>query len=161
MRQTPGCAMLPAPGANMHHLYKHCIAVVLGLLLLPFSAAAQNQETYKIRIAPVARDVAMQKTVAGSGSATATLAGSKLTINGTFEGLPSAATAARIHRGLATGVRGSPFLDLTVTKAQKGTISGSFDLTPEQVQYLKQGKLYIQIDSEKAPDGTLWGWLLK
>lgn len=145
----------------MHHLYKHSIAVVLGLLLLPFSAAAQNQETYKIRIAPVARDVAMQKTVAGSGSATATLAGSKLTINGAFEGLPSAATAARIHRGLATGVRGSPFLDLTVTKAQKGTISGSFDLTPEQVQYLKQGKLYIQIDSEKAPDGTLWGWLLK
>jgi hypothetical protein len=145
----------------MHHLYKRSIAVVLGLLLLPFSAAAQNQEIYKIRIAPVARDVAMQKTVAGSGSATATLAGSKLTINGTFEGLPSAATAARIHRGLATGVRGSPFLDLTVTKAQKGTISGSFDLTPEQVQYLKQGKLYIQIDSEKAPDGTLWGWLLK
>ena len=147
----------------MHHLciYRRSIALLAGLLLFPLLASAQNQETYKIRMAPVARDVAMQKTVAGSGSATATLSGNKLTINGTFEGMPSAATAAKIHRGLTTGVRGSPFLDLTVTKADKGTISGSFDLTPEQVQYLKQGKLYIQINSEKAPDGTLWGWLLK
>src|SRR5215471_12666711 len=143
----------------MHHLYKVC--VVAGVLLIPLIGMAQNQETYKIRMAPVSRDIAMQKTVAGSGSATATLSGNKLTINGTFEGLPSAATAAKIHRGLTTGVRGSPFLDLTVTKAPKGTISGSFDLSAEQVQYLKQGKLYIQIDSEKAPDGTLWGWLLK
>jgi hypothetical protein len=145
----------------MQHLYQHSIAVLAGLLLIPFFAGAQNQETYKVRIAPVARDVAMQKTVAGTGSATATLSGNKLTITGTFEGLPSAATAAKLHRGLTTGVRGSPFADLTVTKASKGTLSGAFDLTPEQVQYLKQGKLYIQINSEKAPDGTLWGWLLK
>jgi CHRD domain len=145
----------------MRHLSKRSIAVLAGLLSIPFFAGAQNQETYKIHISPVPRDVAMQKTVAGSGSATATLSGNKLTITGTFDGMPSAATAAKIHRGLTTGVRGSPFLDLTVTKESKGTISGSFDLTPEQVQYLKQGKLYIQINSEKAPDGTLWGWLLK
>jgi CHRD domain len=145
----------------MRHLSKRSITVLAGLLSIPFFAGAQNQETYKIHISPVPRDVAMQKTVAGSGSATATLSGNKLTITGTFDGMPSAATAAKIHRGLTTGVRGSPFLDLTVTKASKGTISGSFDLTPEQVQYLKQGKLYIQINSEKAPDGTLWGWLLK
>jgi hypothetical protein len=137
------------------------MAVLVVVLVMPVLASAQNQETFKIRIAPVARDVAMQKTIAGSGSATATLSGNKLTITGSFEGLPSAATAAKLHRGLTTGVRGSPFLDLTVTKAPKGTISGSFDLTPEQLQYLKQGKLYIQINSEKAPDGTLWGWLLK
>ena len=142
-------------------VYKRSIGILAGMLLIPLFAGAQTPETYKIRIAPVPRDVAMQKTVAGGGTATATLSGNKLTITGTFEGLPSAATAAKIHRGLTTGVRGSPFLDLTVTKAAKGTISGSFDLTPEQVQYLKQGKLYIQIDSEKAPDGTLWGWLLK
>jgi hypothetical protein len=151
--------MLAPTGAKMNHPYK--LTVVAGLLLMPLIGIAQNQETYKIRFAPVPRDIAMQKTVAGSGSATATLSGSKLTISGTFEGLPSAATAAKIHRGLATGVRGSPFFDLTVTRAVKGTISGSFDLNTEQVQYLQQGKLYIQINSEKAPDGTLWGWLLK
>jgi len=151
--------MLAPTGAKMNRPYK--LTVVAGLLLMPLIGIAQNQENYKIRMIPVARDIAMQKTVAGSGSATATLLGSKLTISGTFEGLPSAATAAKIHRGLATGIRGSPFLNLTVTKTVKGTISGSFDLTAEQVQYLQQGKLYIQINSEKAPDGTLWGWLLK
>jgi hypothetical protein len=43
-------------------------------------------------------------------------------------------------------------------------MSGAFDLTPEQLDDLRQGKLYIQLHSAKgvAPDGsTLWGWLLK
>jgi len=38
---------------------------------------------------------------------------------------------------------------------------GSLDLTREQVQSLQSGRLYVQISSEKAPDGNLWGWLLK
>ncbi len=145
----------------MPDLRKRAVMLLSVLVLTTISAAAQSEEKFKIHISPVPLDGGMRATVAGSGSATATLAGNKLTIAGTFEGMPSAATTAKIHRGLATGVRGSPFLDLTVTKAPKGTLSGSFELTPEQVQYLKQGKLYIQIQSEKAPDGTLWGWILK
>ncbi len=39
--------------------------------------------------------------------------------------------------------------------------TGSLDLTPEQVQALHVGQLYIQISSEKAPEGNLWGWLLR
>jgi len=145
----------------MQVLHKRAVIVLGALILMTISAGAQSEEKFKIRIAPVPLDGSMRTTVAGSGSAMATLSGNKLTITGTFEGMPSAATTARIHHGLATGVRGSPFLDLTVTKAPKGTVSGSFELTPEQLQYLKQGKLYIQIQSEKAPDGTLWGWILK
>src|SRR6184192_1067370 len=149
------------PGVIMPDLRKRALTVLGALVLMTISAAAQSEEKFKIHISPVPLDGAMRATVAGSGSGTATLSGNKLTITGTFDGMPSAATTAKIHRGLATGVRGSPFLDLTVTKAAKGSVSGSFDLTPEQVQYLKQGKLYIQIQSEKAPDGTLWGWILK
>ncbi|PYR68440.1 MAG: hypothetical protein DMG20_09400 [Acidobacteria bacterium] len=149
------------PGETMRVLCKSPVIVLGAVLWVAISAAAQSEEKFKIRITPVPLDGSMRATVAGSGSATATLSGNKLTISGTFDGMPSAATTAKIHRGLATGVRGSPFLDLTVTKAPKGAISGSFDLTPEQVQYLKQGKLYIQIHSEKAPDGALWGWILK
>ena len=145
----------------MRVLCKSPVIVLGAVLWVTISAAAQSEEKFKIRITPVPLDGSMRATVAGSGSATATLSGNKLTISGTFDGMPSAATTAKIHRGLATGVRGSPFLDLTVTKASNGTVSGSFDLTPEQVQYLKQGKLYIQIQSEKAPDGALWGWILK
>jgi hypothetical protein len=131
------------------------------LLLSAFPAAAQNEEKFRVRLTPVPIDGAMRAAVAGSGSGSATLSGSKLVINATFDGMPSPATTAKLHRAVATGVRGSAFLDLTVTKANKGTLSGTFDLTPAQVDDLKKGRLYIQVSSEKAPEGTLWGWILK
>jgi len=53
-------------------------------------------------------------------------------------------------------------LDLTVAKtdASAGTLSGSFDLNALQIADLEKGRLYVQLHSEKAPDGNLWGWLL-
>src|SRR6267142_1447617 len=108
------------------------IAVVLVWLALP--AAAQTQERYKVRLATVPMDGGMRNTVAGTGSASAVLAGTKLTINGTFDGLRSPATMARVHKGIAMGVRGSYIADLTVSKAPSGTVTGTLDLTPEQVQ---------------------------
>jgi len=130
-------------------------------LLIALSTAAQTEEKFKIRITPVPVDGAMRASVAGSGSGSASLTGSKLGITASFEGMPSPATTAKLHRAVATGVRGSAFQDLTVTKDTKGTVSGTFDLTPDQVDSLKKGRLYIQISSEKSPDGTLWGWILK
>ncbi len=123
-------------------------------------AAMQGAEVYKVRLAPVAMDAAMKSVIAGEGSVTATLAGNKFTISGMFTGLKSPATAAHIHQGTAPGVRGAPLLNLTVSKAASGEISGTFDLTPEQIENLHKGKWYVQIHSEKAPAGNLWGWLL-
>jgi len=125
------------------------------------AAAAQSVEKFTARLSwiPSAGNVR----VTGKGSASAVLSGTKLTITGSFEGLSSPATAARLHRGVAKGARGSPIADLTVTKDVNGAISGTVDLTPDQIESLKQGRLYIQIHSEKAPeDGSnLWGWLLR
>ena len=123
--------------------------------------AAQNQERYKVRLSTIPMDGGMRETVAGMGSASAVLTGTKLTISGTFQGLRTPATAARLHNGMARGVRGASLVDLTVSKAVSGTLAGSVDLTPEQLQNLRKGQLYIQISSEKAPDGNLWGWLLR
>jgi hypothetical protein len=146
----------------MRRLFMRKRGLVLATgMMLALCAVAQTSETFKARLAPVAMDAAMKVNIAGSGSATAILAGSKLTVNGSFEGLKSAATMAHIHQGTATGVRGPKILDLTVSKAMSGNFSGSFDLTPEQLDSLKKGKWYVQIHSEKAPDGNLWGWLLK
>ena len=130
------------------------------VLLLAINALAQTPETFKTRLAPVAIDAAMKSTIAGTCSATATLTGTKLTVNGSFEGLKSNATMAHIDQGSAPGVRGPKLLDLTVTKSMSGTLSGSFDLTADQIESLKKGKWYVQIHSEKAPEGNLWGWLL-
>ncbi len=138
---------------------KFIFALALGSLFA-LSAGAQSPETFKTRLAPVAIDASMKGRIAGGGSATATLAGSKFTVNGTFEDMKSNATMAHIHQGTAPGVRGAKLLDLTVTKGMSGTLSGSFDLTPDQVESLKKGKWYVQIHSEKAPEGNLWGWLM-
>jgi len=92
--------------------------------------------------------------------ATAQLAGTKVTVTGTFEGLGTSATVAKLYESKMRGMRGNPVGDLTITKAATGTISGAVTLTAPQVDSLKAGKLYIQIDSDKGPEGHLWGWLL-
>jgi hypothetical protein len=140
------------------------ILLCAAILCSGHPAGAQNApagETFKARLSPVPIDVTMMSTIAGSGSLTATLSGKQLAITGTFEGLRSPATTAQFHRG-PKGIRGPAILDLdlTVSKAVKGTLSGSVELTPEQIVDLRSGRLYVQIQSERAPDGNLWGWLL-
>lgn len=130
-------------------------------LSLAVPAVAQNEERYRVRLSTVPVDIPMRSTVVGTGAATAVLKGTTLTINGNFEGLVSVATTARVHRGVAMGVRGMPFANLTVSKAQQGTISGSVNLTSDLVQSLTKGQIYLQISSEKAPDGNLWGWFVR
>jgi hypothetical protein len=129
--------------------------------LLAAGLAAQAQDVFKARLSPVPVDAQLARTVMGVGHATARLAGSRLTIEGTFEGMQSPATVGHIHMGAKMGVRGNPILDVTVAKSPAGALSGTYDLTPAQVEALKAGRLYIQIHAEKAPDGNLWGWLSK
>jgi len=130
-------------------------------LAVSFVASLQAQAPqYRARLSVVPIDLAAQSTIAGSGTATATLKGSTLTINGTFSGLKTAATVARVHRSPKTGMRGVPIGDLTATGETSGTISGSLELTKAQIDDLAAGRLYIQLHSQKAPDGNLWGWLL-
>jgi len=139
----------------------------LAVLILPAVAVAgltaQQSRTFKGRLSPVPIDVAMQATVAGSGSVSAVLTGNKLAITGSFDGLRSPATTAQIHKGPVRGVRGPVVADLIVAKGAdptSGTMTGSLDLTAIQVADLEKGRLYVQLQSEKAPDGNLWGWLL-
>jgi hypothetical protein len=136
-------------------------AAIAGFVWLGVSTAAQAQEAYKIRLSPVPIDVSMQNVVAGKGTGSAVLTGAKLSITGSFDGLRTPATIAQIHQAPVTGVRGPVFADVTVSKAISGTVSGSVDLNAAQIESLRKGRLYIQIHSEKAPDGNLWGWLLR
>jgi hypothetical protein len=134
--------------------------LVLAVLLAMSSFVDAQAPQYRARLSIVPIDVAMQSTIAGSGAVTATLKGSTLTISGTFNGLRTAATVARVHRSPRTAMRGAPIGDLTATANTNGTISGSLELTKEQIDDLAAGRIYVQLHSEKAPDGNLWGWLL-
>jgi hypothetical protein len=139
----------------------HSLTLLLALTALSYVAPSlpQTKLQFRARLSVVPIDVAMQNTIAGNGSVMATLAGTRLTLKGNFAGLKTAATAARIHVG-TRGIRGPAILDLTVSKGTSGTIEGAFDLTPQQIDDLMKSRLYIQLHSEKAPDGNLWGWLL-
>jgi hypothetical protein len=146
---------------------RRVLSFVLAAGLLAAAApplGAQGSEKFTARLAWVPISGANRADVTGKGSATATLSGRKLAITGSFEGLAAPATVARLHQGVAKGARGPAIVDLTISKAASGTLSGSAELTAEQVEALRQGKLFIQVHSEKgvAPDGSnLWGWFLR
>ena len=93
------------------------------------------------------------------GDVAATLDGTTLSVKGTFSNLASPATAGSLRIGLAKGVPGDAIGTLTVAHATTGAFSGSVKLTSKQAAALKNQALYIRIDSEKAPDGNLQGWL--
>jgi hypothetical protein len=140
------------------------LVVGVGFSCVGATFQAQTGEKFKGRLSPVPALGIPPASVAGVGSASATLTGRKLTVSGTFEKMASAATTARLCLGPLTGVRGDSVFDLTVSKTGNGatgSIAGTFDLTPEQVDALRKGRFYIQIHSEGAPNGHLLGWLLK
>jgi hypothetical protein len=136
----------------------------LALVFLAFvagAAGAQEAQTFEARLTPLPLDFVNREQIEGSGSGSAVLDGRRLTVSGSFSGLLGSATVAHLHLGPALGIRGGPVLDLEVDQAAAGSFSGEFELTEEQLQALLDGRLYIQIHSEIAPGGNLWGWLLE
>jgi hypothetical protein len=133
-------------------------SAALAVAALAFAASAQ--QSFKIRLRPVPIEASTAANTTGAGDATATLAGTRLTLRGNFAGLKGAATVAHLHQGPVMGVRGPPIADVAVPAATSGAFSAEIALTAAQVEGLKQGQIYLQIHSETAPDGNLWGWLI-
>ena len=149
--------------------------VAVALVCLAVTAAAQSGDKYKARLSAVpslnSRGAGITVTgdsVKGSeGNTTATLSGKKLTVSGSFEKFASPATEANLFMGPAMGARsypGTALFKLTLMKAadgKSGTFSGMFDLSTEQVDALKKGKIYLQVHSEGSPTGHVVGWLAR
>jgi CHRD domain len=141
---------------------KLCLTLALALMAAPAFAA-----DYQASLGPMPLDDETKQFIAGRGQATATSDGKTLTVTGDFHGLPSNAVAAHVLLSLVTGVPGKQVADLDITKSTSGTVSGNVKLNSAQAAALRTGRLYIQIDSEKAPvdeapwgpKGTLWGWI--
>lgn len=140
------------------------ITALISLAALPAVAAAAD---YQASLGPMPLDDETKAFIAGRGQATASYEGRMLTVKGSFGGLPSPATKAWLYQSPHIGVPGTQVLELKVTPATSGEVSGAFQLTGSQAAALRTGNLYVQINSEKAPPGyswgprgTLWGWLL-
>ena len=121
---------------------------------------AATPTTFQFRLSPGPRLVGTRADSSGVGSVTATLEGSELKIKGSFSGLLAVPTGAHLFMGSLPGVRGPRIADLTVSPATSGTLSGTLQLNVSQLAALRKGGLYVEIDSDKAPEGDLWGWII-
>lgn len=137
------------------------ITLAITLVLTAATLFSAGKENFKARLSAVPADARTRATLAGSGSATATLDGDSVSILGSFDGLLSNATTAELHTAVAAGVRGPKIADLTVEKATTGKITGMVKLTEAQMVNVEHNGLYLELHSEKAPDGVLWGWFIK
>jgi hypothetical protein len=153
------------------------VCVAVSLVCLAVIAAAQSGDKYKARLSAVpslnntrgggTTNVTADSVKGAEGNVMATLSGKKLTVSGTFGKFASSATEANLFMGPVMGARsypGTPLFKLTLMKAadgKSGTFSGMFDLSTEQVDALKKGKIYLQVHSEGSPTGHVVGWLIK
>ena len=133
------------------------LGIVAAMLLVCVPARAAD---YEAQLDPAPFDASTRADILGSiGQVSAMLNGNTLTVNGTFKDMTSPATAASLRVGLMKGVLGEAIGTLTVTRTPQGTVSGSVHLTPAQIEALNRQAFYVRVDSEKAPEGNLQGWL--
>ena len=147
---------------ELMHIQKLLGVLGVSVALLSMTAAASAPERYEASLSSLPYSAATRETLKGRGRAKVVLDGSKLSVTGTFSGLASAATDAHLMLGLGIGVPGPSALplEITITQAAEGLIIGDVTLEAKQVAALRQGHVYIQINSRAASTGTLWGWIL-
>jgi len=138
----------------------YVIAAAMTAALVCLGFGTEKSEKYQAYLSPMPHNDAMRANFSGKGSAVVTVEGDAVSLSGAFTGLASAATKRRLCLGQAAGAPGKPILEFPAPHASEGNLTGKFKLDKSQIEQLQKGKLYVQIDSEKAPDGNLWGWLL-
>ena len=156
--QKSGKDELERRTGGLFNLRYHALSAALALLVLN-AVPALAASNYILSLDPVAYDNSTRDVIVGEGRLKATLDGSSLTVSGNFSGLSSNATTARLGLGLDFGIPATVFFaNLTATGAQTGTISGTITLTTAQVAALNKRQLFLQLNSVKGTDGSLWGW---
>jgi hypothetical protein len=139
----------------------NCIAAAaIAAAFVCLGFGAEKAERYQAYLSPMPHNDAMHANFSGKGAAVGTLDGDTMSLSGAFTGLASAATKGHVCLSKAAGIPGTPIFDFSVPSGVEGKMTGTLKLDKDQIAALKTGKLYIQIDSEKAPNGNLWGWLL-
>lgn len=136
------------------------ILLIVWALATAGAAAQGRPDAYKARLSPLGVTNATVNTTTGVGNVTATLTGNRLTIDGTFQGLTGNATSANLRRG-PKGIPGPVIAEIEIPKASSGAIKASVELNAAQVEDLRASRIYLQIHSERAPEGSIRGWLLK
>lgn len=141
-------------------------------------AQGMNNASFQRFAATLSRGAVVGASPSGraTGAAGAVLAGDRLVVRGDFRNLagplrdytvdpvdppnPNITSAVHIHRGEPT-VNG-PFqyaLTVTLSNERNGRFAGEYTLTPEQLQALASGNLYLDLHTTRNRAGELRGVL--
>ncbi|HEY5063840.1 MAG TPA: CHRD domain-containing protein [Xanthobacteraceae bacterium] len=138
----------------------YCIAGASAALVAFTSRARAATTTFKADMKPSSE--VPPNTTAGSGSATVTLDGDKISWNVTFSGLSGPATAAHIHGPAPAGKNAGVVIWLsTKGKPASSPLTGSGTLTAAQATDLMNGQCYVNVHTAKNPGGEIRGQLMK
>jgi hypothetical protein len=138
----------------------YCIAGASGALFALTSRARAATTTFKADI-KASSEVPPNMTT-GTGSATVTLDGDKITWNVTFSGLSGPGTAAHIHGPAPAGKNAGVLVWLsTKGKPAASPLTGSATLTAAQASDLMNGQCYVNVHTAKNPGGEIRGQLMK
>jgi hypothetical protein len=144
-----------------NRLFIACVAAL--------SLAACGGGTELAAVLSGAAEVPAVTTTTASGSATVTVDGKKLKVEGNFTGLSGNATAAHIHGPADTTGTAPPLCTLAAPAATNGSIgagsgAGSCDaleLTDAQIAEFEAGRTYVNIHTGANPNGEIRGQLIK
>lgn len=118
-----------------------------------------TSQSFHARLSPMPVTPQTVDSITGIGQVDIKLDGNTLTLSGTFTGMSSNASSAHIHNG-PKAQPGPVTFSLEVDPGSAGNISGTFELTEEQANALRDEEFYIQIHSIDNPAGELRGWIL-
>lgn len=136
-------------------------ALVLLAAVPQGAASAEPTEHFRTRLVTAAFQSA-EGPYRGDGTVEVSLAGRFIEITGNFKALGAPVTRLRLLSGIATGVPDGVEVALVPVTAgsAEGTISARLGLTAQQARWLREGRMYLQVETTSAPEGALWGWLL-
>lgn len=107
----------------------------------------------------------------GSGTVTAVLDGSTLTVTGSYSGLTAAPTAAHVHGPAAAGASAGVVCGLVATDgaaaAGTGTVTSTgsacatYTLTAQNLTDLNDGKFYVNVHTDANKGGEIRAQLIK
>lgn len=130
---------------------------LLALCILTANVVAQEDLFIRARLS--GEQVVPSVATEAGGQVTAILFGNVLTIVGDYHDLSSpidrlVAGGAHLHRS-PEGENGGVELNLNHDFGTEGAFTGIFTLTEEQLQALREGRLYVQIHTESHQAGEL------
>ncbi len=141
----------------MTHITKNLLASagIAAALMLGASAAQAEMLVFKATLAGSTSVPANDSAGKGTAEMTVDTETKKVSWTMTADGLSGTATAAHAHGPAAMTETAPPVIDMSGEMMMKG----SADITEAQWTDMKAGKYYVNVHTEKFPDGEIRGQL--